>query len=247
MRKIVKITGIFFCTALVFLVSVIAYFIQSRKPGQKAQVALQSSDLVDVSFDNWLVFYPLETQATTGLILYPGTFVDPGAYAELAHAIAKEGYLVVLVPVPLGIASLTPDRAAQVQPAFPEIDTWVIGGHSQGAATATRYVFRNPDVADGLLLWVGKPLGDDDLSDRDIPVMSLYGTLDRRRPPEIIAEIKLRYPPHTEYIAIEGGNHIYFGDYSPEDSEAATISHNEQTEIIVENSVVFLANITTDN
>ncbi len=246
MQKI-KITGIILCIALVFLASAIGYFIQSRKPGPKAQVALQSSDLVDVSFNDWLVFSPVETLPSTGLILYPGTFVDPGAYAEPAHAIAKQGYLVVLVPVPLSMASLAPDRAAKVQLAYPEIDTWVIGGHSQGAAGASRYVFRNPEAADGLLLWVGRTLGNDDLSDRDIPVMSLHGTLDRRRPPEVMAEIKLRYPPHTEYIAIEGGNHIYFGDYSPEDSEPATISHDEQTEIIVENSVAFLASITADD
>jgi len=40
--------------------------------------------------------------------------VDPRAYAPAARALAEEGYLVVIVPMPLNLAVLAPGRAAEV-------------------------------------------------------------------------------------------------------------------------------------
>lgn len=245
MQKSIKIVLALFVIVFVIMATPITYFRQTRQPRERALAALQSSDSVDVSDEEWVVFYPTESQPKLGLILYPGTFVDPGAYAEPSHAIAENGYLVVIPPVSLGMAALSFDIADEIQEAFPEIESWVIGGHSQGGAAASRFAFQNPDSVDGLLLWVGKPLGDDDLSQTDIPVMSIYGTLDHRRTPEVMAEVKQLYPPNTEYVAIDGGNHTFFGDYSEEDAEPATISHQEQNQIIVEHSLSFLADISS--
>jgi len=77
-------------------------------PMPEALDALQSDSQVQVTEDGWIVFQPSGTQPDSGLILYPGGRVDPRAYAPIARAIAEQGYLVVIVPMPLNLAVLAP-------------------------------------------------------------------------------------------------------------------------------------------
>ena len=58
---------------------------------------LQSDAQVTVTNGKWLIFEPAAVQPETGFILYPGGRVDYRAYAPQAHAIAAQGYLVVIV------------------------------------------------------------------------------------------------------------------------------------------------------
>src|SRR5688572_22986581 len=101
-------------------------------PEAPALAALASDPVVDVEQGRWLVFTPIITTPTTGLIFYPGGRVDPRAYAPAARAIAAEGYLVVIVPMPLNLAVLAPHRAAEVIAAYPGVTAWAVGGHSLG-------------------------------------------------------------------------------------------------------------------
>ena len=96
----------------------------------EALAALQSDSQVKVTTDPWLVFQPTQSTPTTGLIIYPGGRVDPRAYAPQARAIAEKGYLVVIVPMPLNLAVFGSGRASSVIQAYPDIEKWVIGGHS---------------------------------------------------------------------------------------------------------------------
>ena len=62
--------------------------------------------------------------------------------------------------------------------AHPEITNWAIGGHSLGGAMAANYVYSHPDAVQGLVLWAAYPAGNNSLADRQMPVVSIYGTLD---------------------------------------------------------------------
>jgi len=102
---------------LLLLVAVVAFVIWGSTPAApmpEALAAVQSDGSVLVDTEPWLVFQPAEGQASTGLILYPGARVDPRAYAPVARAIAEKGYLVVIVPMPLNLAVLGADQAAEV-------------------------------------------------------------------------------------------------------------------------------------
>ncbi len=58
------------------------------------------------------VFLPDRSKAQRkGFILYPGGLVDPRAYAPLMQAIAAEGYLAIIVSMPLDLAVLGYTRA----------------------------------------------------------------------------------------------------------------------------------------
>jgi pimeloyl-ACP methyl ester carboxylesterase len=154
--------------------------------------------------------------------------VEPAAYARSAQAIAAEGYLVVVPPMPLNLAVLAPDRAAEVIDAYPEVPRWVVGGHSLGGAMAGRFAESHPDAVDGLVLWAAFP--DGDLSaDPDIEVMSTFGTLDQGRSRFDSAETRSQLPPDTRFVAIDGGNHEQMGDYTGQPNDPpATISRDDQ-------------------
>jgi dienelactone hydrolase len=203
-------------------------------PMPEALAALESDAQVNVETDPWLVFQPANQDPTVGLIVYPGGRVDPRAYAPTARALAEEGYLVVIVPMPLNLAFFAPGRAAEVMAAFPDIKSWAIGGHSLGGAMAANFAHSNPEAVRGLVLWAAYPGASDDLSGYQLAASSIYGTRDGVATPDEIDASRPTLPPDTGWTAIEGGNHAQFGWYGPQSGDnEATISREEQQAQIV--------------
>jgi pimeloyl-ACP methyl ester carboxylesterase len=213
-------------------------------PMPEALSALESDAQVRVDTEPWLAFQPITGTPKTGLILYPGGRVDPRAYAPTARALAAEGYLVVIVPMPLNFAILAPGRAAEVQAAFPQIAQWAIGGHSLGGAMAANYAFRQPAAMQGLALWAAYPASSDDLSSRQLAVTSIYGTQDGIATWDEIAASEPLLPPSTRWVEIEGGNHAQFGWYGPQNGDnPATISREAQQAQIVRATLDLLSQL----
>lgn len=203
-------------------------------PMPDALVALESDEEVAVSTSPWLVFRPQQSDSAVGLVLYPGGRVDPRAYAPAAHALAQKGYLVAIVPMPLNLAFFRLSAAGEVIDAYPEVVRWAVGGHSLGGAMAARFAYRYPRAADGLVLWASYPAASDDLSSRDIAVVSVYGTRDGLATLDKIDASRPLLPPDTIWVAIEGGNHAQFGWYGPQagDNEAAISLAEQQGQIM---------------
>ena len=216
-------------------------------PEPAALAALQSDSAVAVSLvgsGRWQVFTPIVTPATTGLVLYPGGRVAAGAYAAAAHAIAAEGYLVVIVPMPLRLAVFGSGAAEDVISAYPQITHWAVGGHSLGGAFAADFAAKHPALVQGLVLWAAYPPASDNLSQTDLQVVSIYGTRDGLAGPEDIAPSRNLLPADTTYVAIEGGNHAGFGRYGPQAGDnAATITPEAQQAQVVVATVGLLAEL----
>jgi len=209
----------------------------------EAAAALASTPTVTFSRDNgWLVFAPADAEPTTGLIFYPGGRVPPEAYAPAASAIAAQGYLVVIVPMPLNLAVFGIERATAVQAAFPEIEHWAVGGHSLGGAMACRYASRHPRAVQGLVLWGS--YCDADISAQDLAAVSVYGTLDAGRERISSPDATSKLPADARFVPIEGGNHEQLGYYTgqPNDPPAA-IARADQAARAVEATVGLLGAI----
>ena len=193
-----------------------------------------AADGVVVTTRDWLVFRPTDQEPGVGLILYPGGRVDPRAYAPPAREIAGEGYLVVIVPMPLNLAFFAPDRAGDVMDAFPSIAHWAVGGHSLGGAMAARFAHRQSSAVDGLVLWAAYPAESNDLSGRDLPVVSIYGTKDGLATEDEVEASRRLLPSDARWVAIEGGNHAQFGWYGPQrgDNPPAISREAQQQEIV---------------
>ena len=223
--------------AAVLLVGAVLFYVwvgRIAEPTAEALAVLQSDSRVTVETERWLVFTPAGKTPDTGLIFYPGGRVDARAYAPPAKEIAAQGYLVVVVPMPFGLATLGVDRAADVIAAFPEIEHWAIGGHSLGGAMAAQFVARHPGAVEGLVLWAAYPPDDVNLSEFDLQVVSIYGTLDGLATPAEVVNAKPQLPPTAGFLSIIGGNHAQFGHYGPQrgDNPAETSHASQQAQAI---------------
>ena len=214
------------------------------KPMPEALTALQSNAQVTVTTGDWLTFQPAKIQPETGLIIYPGGRVDYRAYAPLAHEIAAQGYLVVIVRMPLNLAVFDPDVATDVIAAHPEIKRWAVGGHSLGGAMAANFIYAHPDAMDGLVLWASYPASSNDINNSGVHAISISGTRDGLSTPEKIAASVPLLPADTNWIAIEGANHAQFAWYGEQSGDhPAIISREEQQAYIVQATVEFLARL----
>jgi len=163
-----------------------------------------------------------------GLIFYPGGLIDPAAYAPLMQQLSDGGVLAIVVPMPLDLAVFGITRADDVIEAYPDVDTWIIGGHSLGGAMAAEYLKRKPDAVDGLVFLASYPSDSTDLSATPAKVLSIYGTEDGVAG-DVFARPLQRLPRGTSLQVIEGGNHAQFGHYGPQKGDGtATVSREEQ-------------------
>jgi hypothetical protein len=213
-------------------------------PEAAALRALVPDEAVIVEQGRWLVFTPAGQAPETGLILYPGGRVDARAYALAARAIAEAGYRVVVVPMPLHLAVLAPNRAAEVIAAYPEVRAWAVGGHSLGGAMAAHFAASRPRLVRGLVLWAAYPAASDDLSGLDLIVASIYGTRDGVAGLDDLEAAAGRLPPDTRWVAVEGGNHAQFGRYGPQAGDnTATITAEAQQAAVVEATVELMTRV----
>lgn len=240
-----RIRTIVISVAAVLAVLVVGFVVFSRiataGPEQEALDALISDDVVEVQADEWTIYEPAIAPPQTGLIFYPGGYVDPRAYAPAAREIAAAGYLVVIPTMPLNLAILGANQAADIIEAFPEIEHWAIGGHSLGGAMAAQFASGNPGAVDGLVLWASYPAGNNDLSQSELQVVSIYGTADGVSEPATVEASRPQLPADTEWVVIEGGNHAQFGWYGPQNGDLeAQIDHLEQQALTVDATVRLL-------
>ncbi len=198
-------------------------------PLPEATAAMQSGNGVTVATSPWLTFTPSGQSPTTGFIVYPGGRVDYRSYAPTARAIAAQGYLVVIVPMPFNLAVTDANAASDVIKAHPEITRWAIGGHSLGGAMSATYAYSHPDAVQGIVFWAAYPAGNNSLAHRNLKVTSIYASNDGLATGEKIDGSRQLLPASTEWVKIGGGNQAGFGYYGPQGGDGqATISREEQ-------------------
>lgn len=224
--RVVLVRGVA-VVAVLGLVAVLLYL----RPHAASSVAVDSmagSPGATVSESSTRIrLQPTAGASTTGVVFYPGALVDPRAYVPNLLPLAEAGYPVVILKLPYNIAFLDPNGAQAVMDADPEVERWVVGGHSLGGVMAASVAGRDDARIRGLLLWGSFP--NSSISDRtELLAMSIYGSEDGLTTPAKIDETKDRLPPDTTFVEIVGGNHAFFGDYGSQGGDGvATISREE--------------------
>ena len=210
--------------------------VRAQAPTERAVAILQENGIERE--DGQLVFQP-DSPTDKGLIYYPGGLVDPEAYAVTAQGIADEGYLVVIPKMPLNLAFTGINRADGIRADFPEIESWVISGHSLGGAMAAQYAKNNVDNLDGLIMYASYPANNEDFVDFPLPILTMIGSKDPGAPQQ--EAFYDAVADSAERFIIEGGNHRQYADYSYQpDDGIATISAAEQQDQIIAATVQFL-------
>jgi len=204
---------------------------------------LQSDELITVTQNSENIsFLPTGNKRITGFIFYPGGMVDPKSYAPMARRLAEKGFAVYIVKLPLGSAPLSGQEAdvmdytRQIVDTNQSIQRWVLGGHSRGAAIASRFASYNNDLLSGLILiGTSHPKDDEfDLSNSGLPVMKIYATHDGLASVSEIEETSKFLPNDTIWVKIDGGNHSQFGYFGTLLGDGrAEISREEQQEMTI--------------
>jgi pimeloyl-ACP methyl ester carboxylesterase len=200
----------------------------------EALAAMQSDARVSVESGTYLVLSPARGTPRTGVIFYPGAYVDPRGYAPTWRSVAAAGYRVVIVPMPLDAAFFGIDRARAVQSAYPDIQRWVLAGHSLGGAMAGFHASRHPERLAGVIIWDSYPAGS--LRQFPRPVWHIHRATAKREPPESFAKRRDLFPAESRWVPIPGGIHMYFGSFTGggyQEDWAPTISRDVEQALIV--------------
>jgi len=210
--------------------------VRAQEATERAVMVLRDNGVLQE--DGQLVFRP-SSPADRGLVYYPGGLVDPEAYAVTAQGIADAGYLVVIPKMPLNLAFMGINRADAIRADYPEVESWVIGGHSLGGAMAAEYAKNNVDSLDGLIMFASYPANNEEFVNFPIPILTIIGSEDPGAPQQE-AFYEAIGDSATRFIIL-GGNHRQYADYSfQKDDGIATISAAEQQDQIITATVQFL-------
>ena len=205
---------------------------------------LESDQMVTVEkMERYIHFQPNENQQPTGFIFLPGGMVEPEAYAPMSRAISEHGFNVFILKLPFGSAPLDSHEADVTQQVLKIIDAdtsiqyWTVGGHSRGAAIASRFASLHGESFHGLILiGTSHPKEEEfDLSNTDLSVTKIYATNDGLASPDEVEANAQYLPDDTTWILIKGGNHSQFGYYGSQlGDSAATIDREQQQELTVD-------------
>ena len=190
--------------------------------------SLESSKYVNVKETaDYIVFEPAGDFYNKGIIFYPGGSVEPEAYAPLMYAVAEEGYLCVIVKMPLKLAVLDADKADKVREKYPNVADWYMAGHSLGGAMAAGYAHENASQIRGLILLAA--YSTEDLTKDNLEVLSIYGSMDCVLNMENYEEYRRNLPADMTELILDGGNHANFGNYGAQKGDGvAKLSAEEQ-------------------
>ena len=178
---------------------------------------------------------------SVGLLFVAGALVEPAAYAPLARTVALAGYPVLLIELPRrgafggAVGGEVLGRARDAMQRMPEVDRWVIAGHSRGGEVASRLARNGGPKIGGLVLVGTSHPRDFTLADLTIPVTKILGTRDGVSEVEKSERNRRLLPATTRWVMIEGGNHSQFGWYGFQPGDHwATISRDRQQALTIQ-------------
>lgn len=208
-----------------------ALYVADYYEADEAAIAASAEGVSDDGVEvRWLAgesvaFVPAVPKA--GMVFYPGAKVQPEAYAPLMHRLAEQDILCVLVKPHFNLAILDVSAADGVIDQFPDIDRWLLAGHSMGGVAAAEYLAAHTGEFEGVVFLASYPAAD--LSLFDGYALSVYGSDDGVLNRASLDVARQKLPADAREHVIEGGNHAYFGNYGEQSGDgAATISRDDQ-------------------
>lgn len=215
-----------------FLLVTITFFVWTRFIYGADKVKLQqffeqnkNSIIINNHQQYWEIVSKNSTCGTadcvvTGFIFYPGAKIDPQAYFYkldfLVSGIEGNTKLFITKP-PLHLALFGINQADEIIKNNPEIKNWILGGHSLGGAMSCEYAKSHTDKIKILVL-LGAYCGSD-VSNLDLKVVSIHGSLDGVLPLEKVSDNRKNLPQNNVDFVIDGMNHAQVGNYGEQSGD----------------------------
>ncbi|WP_027953866.1 alpha/beta hydrolase [Halobacillus kuroshimensis] len=225
------LTGMFTLALLAFG----AFYIWAEQTYEPSD---QLSDIPERQED-WVIFEP-DGEPKAGVVLYPGAKVEPESYSYIGNQLREQGYLTAIPSMRFNFPILEAQKVDDILERYP-LDEWFIGGHSLGGVAAASYADDNQEQLDGLFFLASYPADQNDFSDSDFPMLSIYGEKDGLTTLSNIEEKKPLLSNAAVLYEIKGGNHAQSGWYGEQKGDnLADIPVQEQQDIIVKELVKWL-------
>ncbi len=193
--------------------------------------AVRADDRIVITDDAaGIVLTPATGATGVGLVYIPGAKVDPWAYAAtMAEVVADDGVTVVITEPWLNLAFFDLRGLDAFTSLAPDVDEWIVGGHSLGGVRACMLAAD----ADALALFASYCATD--LSDSGLPVLSISGSEDLLTTPEKIADARGLLPDDAVMEVIDGASHASFGAYGTQPGDGTPeISLDDMTSQLAE-------------
>lgn len=224
------ILGVICAVVLVGAIGFTIYVNDYYAGDETAEAALESTETVAVEHlsNGDIAFIPDDPKA--GVVFYPGGKVQAEAYAPLLQDLAEKGFLCVLVPMPFNLAVFNVNGADGIQDLYPQIDKWILMGHSLGGSMAASYASAHDGQWAGLVLLGSYTTSD--LADNNIEVLRIYGSNDQVMNRDAYKQNAVNVRDGSLECIIDGGNHAQFGSYGAQsgDGDATIPVHEQQQE-----------------
>ncbi len=236
-KKVLKIVGIVLLAVILVVVVVVGMYLGNYSKADEVAMEIYNANNESLEF--------VGTDNSVGFIIYPGGKVDEIAYDRTAKLLNDQGYTAVVAKFPFNIGFLGINKADDIIEEYPEVENWVMIGHSLGGVAASVYANENDDKIDGLVLEAS--YSTEDLKDNDIQVLSIRGTNDQVLNMEGYEESQVNYSVESnnyEEIIIDGANHAGFGNYGLQEGDGEnTIGYEAQQQVVIDEVLEFIENI----
>ncbi|MCD8324115.1 MAG: alpha/beta hydrolase, partial [Clostridiales bacterium] len=168
-----------------------------------------------------------------GFLIFTGAQTDEPAYAYIAHLLHREAYPVVIPKQMFQMSAFGTKHGMEIMDSHPEIEKWILVGHSLGGVPVSRIAAARPDQVIGAAFLA--TYASIDLSGLDISTIRIIAENDGIMNNDRMANFNHNLPEDSATVMIKGANHQGFAAYdslSKRDGKAA-ISWKEQNEVSV--------------
>lgn len=239
-----RVRQVWIATGLLVTGVFVAWSLVAYRPSAIALAATTSDTVVSVERTDGVWFFrpvPAPSSDVPALIFFPGSLVDPRAYAPLLHAVASAGYPAYLIELPRRGAFGGADdpelaqRIDRVVTGAGAPGAWIASGHSRGAVVASAVASDQRPGFAGLVVIGSSHPRDVDLSALRVAVTKIVGTRDGLASPEEVESNRDKLPSQTRWVWIDGGNHSQFGWYGFQPGDGRpTIDATRQRNLMIQ-------------
>jgi hypothetical protein len=174
--------------------------------------------------------YYFHGDSKVGFIIFAGAKADEKSYSYIAKLLHDEGHTVVIPKVPFHLSAFGIDHGSTIMEDNPQVEKWILVGHSLGGLPVSRIAAKQPDKLLGIALLA--TMASRDLSGLDISAIRITAENDRIMSNKMMDSYLGNLPKNSLHIELKGANHQGFAAYNSfmsRDGEA-TITWQEQNE-----------------
>jgi hypothetical protein len=168
--------------------------------------------------------------SNVGFVIFAGAKADERSYSYIAKLLHDEGHTVVIPKVPFHLSAFGIDHGFEIIEDNPQIEYWILVGHSLGGLPVSQIAARQPDKLLGIVLLA--TMASTDLSELDISAIRITAENDKIMTSEMMDSYLGNLPKNSLNIELEGANHQGFAAYRSfmDRDGKATITWQEQNE-----------------